>query len=78
MASARKLDHDINTLIETLYRLVRSFRVHEGGNEGVKQVCLSDLCTVKKNLKAITDGSELGACRIKKPLESCQRCWWRD
>ena len=38
MASARKLEQDINSLVETLYRLVRSFRVNEGGNEGLKQV----------------------------------------
>lgn len=38
MASARKLEQDINTLIETLHNLVRSFQVFEEGSESVKQV----------------------------------------
>ena len=52
MASARQLEQDIFALIETLLRLVKSFRVHEAGDEGGAQVRPADLVKAEGPLRS--------------------------
>lgn len=42
MASARKLEQDLNTLIESLHSLVRSFHISEERDESTKQASATE------------------------------------
>ena len=70
MASARKLEQDLNTMTETLHSLVRSFQVIEERDESNKQVNYQDHLIFSSYRTAVPVKSNYVVIRVDGPTRS--------